>query len=33
MQYLRYHENILIILVLPQKIFENIWFALSIKVM
>ena len=32
MQYLGYHENILIVLVLPLKHFKNIWFALSIKI-
>ena len=33
MQYWGYHENILIILVLPSKHFKNIWFSLSIKFM
>ena len=31
-QYVGCHENILIVLVLPQKRFKNIWFALSIKI-
>ena len=31
MKYLGYHENILIVLVLPRKCFKNTWFALSIK--
>ena len=33
MQYLGYHENILIVLVLPLKYFKSICFALNIKIM
>ena len=33
MQYLGYHENIIIVLVLLQKHFKNIWFTLSIEIM
>ena len=32
-QYLDYHENILIVLVLPYKHFKNVWFAFSTKIM
>ena len=33
MQYLGYHENILIVSVLPLKYLKNIWFDSSIKIM